>query len=174
MSVDQITPEQLKQRLADDPQPLIVDVRTPAEYREVHVVGAVNVPLDQLTPDRIFSHAHGSSPPAVHFICKKGGRGRQACEKVIPAGLTAINVDGGTEACVAAGVPVECGKKSISLERQVRMIAGTMAATGAILAMVVHPYFAAIPAFVGLGLLHAGVTDSCMMGLALAKMPWNQ
>lgn len=174
MTVDQITPDQLKQRLADDPQPLLVDVRTPAEFREVHVTGAVNVPLDQLTPDRIFSQAHGSSPPAVHFICKKGGRGRQACEKVIPVGLTAINVEGGTEACVAAGLPVECGKKSISLERQVRMIAGTLVATGAILAMVVHPYFAGIPAFVGLGLLYAGATDSCMMGMALAKMPWNQ
>lgn len=174
MSVDQITPDELKRRLADNPQPLLVDVRTPAEFREVHVVGAVNVPLDQLTPERIVSQAQGSSPPPVHFICKKGGRGRQACEQVRTAGLSAINVTGGTEACVAAGLPVEHGKKTISLERQVRIVAGTMAATGAILAMVVSPYFAAVPAVVGLGLVYAGATDSCMMGMALAKMPWNQ
>ena len=174
MSVDQITPDELKRRLGDNPQPLLVDVRTPAEFREVHVVGAVNVPLDQLTPDRIVSQAQGTSPPPVHFICKKGGRGRQACEQIRAAGLTAINVAGGTEACVAAGLPVEQGKKVISLERQVRIVAGTLVAIGAILAMVLNPYFAVVPAAVGLGLVHAGATDSCMMGLALAKMPWNQ
>jgi hypothetical protein len=38
----------------------------------------------------------------------------------------------------------------------------------------VHPYCAGLAAFVGAGLVFAGVTDTCGMAMVLARMPWNQ
>ena len=71
-------------------------------------------------------------------------------------------------------MPVTRGTtKVISLERQVRIAAGSFVLTGVLLAIFVHPYFIAIPAFVGTGLIFAGITDWCGMGLLLAKLPWN-
>ena len=85
-----------------------------------------------------------------------------------------VNVDGGTNAWVEAGLPVERGKQTISLERQVRIAAGLLVLTGAALAFFVHPYLIGLSAFVGAGLVFAGVTDTCGMGLLLARMPWNR
>jgi rhodanese-related sulfurtransferase len=62
----------------------------------------------------------------------------------------------------------------ISLERQVRIAAGSLVLIGVLLAYFVHPGFIALSAFVGAGLVFAGVTDWCGMGLLLAKLPWNQ
>jgi len=62
----------------------------------------------------------------------------------------------------------------MSLERQVRIAAGGLAATGAILALLIDPWFAIIPAFIGSGLVFSGVTDTCGMAMILAKLPYNQ
>ena len=96
----------------------LIDVRTPAEYGEVHVDFAHNIPLDRLDAKSVTSLA-GSGP--VYFVCKSGTRSQKACEKLLAAGLTdVISVEGGTAACEAAGVPVVRGRKVMSLERQVR------------------------------------------------------
>ena len=84
-----------------------------------------------------------------------------------------VNIEGGTMACVEAGLPVVRGKKAISLERQVRIAAGSLVLLGAALSFV-HPAFIGLSAFVGAGLVFAGITDTCGMGLILARMPWNQ
>jgi hypothetical protein len=85
-----------------------------------------------------------------------------------------INVEGGTLACEVAGVPVVRGKKMMSLERQVRITAGSLVLVGAVLGFFVHPYWIGLSAFIGAGLAFAGITDTCGMGMMLAKMPWNQ
>jgi len=148
----------------------LLDVRTPLEFGEVHVIGAKNVPLDELNPAAL-----GDPARTVYVICRSGTRGQKACEKLTAAGFTnVVNVDGGTQACEQAGVPVVRGKKVMSLERQVRIGAGSLALTGAILALTVHPWFAGLSAFIGAGLVFAGISDWCGMGLLLAKMPWNR
>ena len=83
-------------------------------------------------------------------------------------------MEGGTLACVEAGLPVVRGRKAISLERQVRIAAGLLVLLGALLGWLVHPAFVGLSAFVGAGLVFAGVTDTCGMGLLLARMPWNR
>ena len=94
---------------------------------------------------------------------------------LVAAGITnAINVEGGNTACVAASVQVVRGKKAISLERQVRIAAGVLVCAGAALGFFVHPYWIGLSAFIGAGLVFAGVTDTCGMGMVLAKMHWNQ
>ena len=85
-----------------------------------------------------------------------------------------MNVAGGTVACVQAGLPVNRGQKTMSLERQVRIAAGSLVVIGTVLGAFVHPYWLGLPGFVGAGLVFAGVTDTCGMGMVLARMPWNQ
>ena len=160
-----------RRKNANEPIDLL-DVRTPLEYREVHAVDTELVPLDRLDPAAFKNRAPGRM---LAVLCKSGGRAKQACEKLAAAGVTGlILVEGGTTAWVAAGLPVERGKKGMSLERQVRIAAGALTFTGVVLGWLVHPYFFGLSGFVGAGLMFAGITDSCAMGMLIAKMPWNQ
>ena len=152
----------------------LIDVRTPVEFREVHVEQAKNVPLDQLDPVALMKARTGAETDPLYLVCKSGSRGQQACHKFVNAGFkNVINVEGGTTACVAAGLPVVRGKKAMSLERQVRIAAGSLVLVG-VLGSLLHPYLIGLSAFVGAGLVFAGITDTCGMGMILAKMPWNQ
>ena len=169
-----ITPQRLAELRASGTCIELVDVRTPAEFREVHVDFARNVPLDRLDAEAICQQPTGSTIQPLYVICRSGGRGKQACEKLVAAGLNVVNVEGGTLAWEAAGLPVVRGKKTISLERQVRIVAGSIVLLGSVLALTVHPYFAGLSAFIGAGLMFAGITDTCGMGMLLARMPWNQ
>ncbi len=154
----------------------LIDVRTPLEFQEVHAKPAKNVPLDQLEPKAVMAKRNGSANEPLYVICRSGSRGSKACQKFIDAGFTnVINIEGGTQAWEAAGLPVNRGKKVMSLERQVRIAAGFIVFAGAVTALATgNVYFAGIPAFVGAGLMFAGITDSCAMGMLIAKMPWNQ
>ena len=109
------------------------------------------------------------------LVCRSGQRARKAEEALKAAGMTNLHVlDGGMTAWAAAGQPVRRGAPRMSLERQVRIAAGALAATGGFLALFVNPLFAAIPAFVGSGLVFAGVTDTCAMGMLIARLPYNR
>ena len=153
----------------------VIDVRTPVEFREVHSVHARNVPLDSLNPKAVMEGRGDSSDQPLYIICKSGGRSTKACEAFVKAGYTNIvNVEGGTSAWDSSGLPVNRGKKAMSLERQVRIAAGFLVFTGTVLGKFSHEYFYGIPAFVGAGLMFAGITDTCAMGMLIAKMPWNQ
>jgi rhodanese-related sulfurtransferase len=153
----------------------LLDVRTPLEFREVHAKIARNLPLDRLDPNSVMADRNGTGDDALYVICKMGGRGATACRKFYEAGFeNVINVEGGTAAWSAAGLPVVRGKQAVSLERQVRIVAGTIVLLASLLAVTVHPYFAGIAAFMGAGLAFAGLTDTCGMGMLLARMPWNQ
>ncbi|MBX3420435.1 MAG: rhodanese-like domain-containing protein [Pirellulaceae bacterium] len=168
-----ITPQQLASLIKSGTQFDLIDVRTPVEYQELHVSCARNVPLDQLDAARLVAQ-YRDGQQALYVICQSGGRGRQACQKILAAGgQNIINVEGGTLACEQAGLPVVRGQKAISLERQVRIAAGSLVLVGCGLSFI-HPAFLGLAAFVGAGLVFAGVTDTCGMGMILARMPWNQ
>lgn len=177
MRVRTISPEELdgfrrEGRLID-----LIDVRTPVEYRAVHAEGARSVPLDALDPAKVMAQRDGDSPAEepVYLICQSGSRSSRAVGRFAEAGFhNAVSVEGGTLGWERAGLPVVRGKKSISLERQVRIAAGSLVLLGTILGFLVHPAFLGVAGFVGAGLIFAGVTDTCGMGLVLSKMPWNQ
>lgn len=153
----------------------LIDVRTPVEFREVHVEQARNVPLDRLNPTTVIQALGGKTDQPLYIICRSGSRGRQACEKFLAAGYSnTVNIEGGTLACIEAGLPVVRGNKAMSLERQVRIAAGSLVLLGVILGWLVHPALYGLSAFVGAGLIFAGITDTCGMGMMLARMPWNQ
>lgn len=169
-----ISPKQLVELRLSGAKVELIDVRTPVEFREVHVDFARNVPLDRLTTEAIAAARNGSAHEPLYVICRSGSRGQQACEKLAAAGLNVVNVEGGTMAWDQAGLPVVRGRKAISLERQVRIAAGLLIVTGSALGYFVHPAWIGLAAFVGAGLTFAGITDTCGMGLILARMPWNQ
>lgn len=175
MSVTSISPAKFAELCRQGRKIELIDVRTPVEFREVHLDIARNVPLDQLDPTALMRSRNETADEPLYVVCKSGGRGQQACEKFIKAGFTnVVNVEGGTLACVDAGLPVSRGQKAMSLERQVRIAAGSLVLTGAVLAWFVHPAFVGLSGFVGAGLIFAGITDTCGMGMVLARMPWNQ
>ncbi|MGC3971398.1 MAG: rhodanese-like domain-containing protein [Pirellulales bacterium] len=175
MSTATISPLELAALCKNGEALELIDVRTPAEFGEVHVTQARNVPLDRLDAAQVKQSPHVAAGKPVYVICKSGGRGRQAAEKLAAAGVVNVfNVEGGTTACEAAGLGVVRGQKVMSLERQVRIAAGSLVLTGVVLSYFVHPYFIGLSAFVGAGLVFAGVTDTCGMGMLLARMPWNQ
>jgi rhodanese-related sulfurtransferase len=152
----------------------LVDVRTPAEFREVHAQGAQLVPLDVLDR-RAVEAARGTNAGPVYLLCASGIRATKAAEKLRNAGLDeVVVVEGGTNAWAAAGLPVIRGRKTISIERQVRIGAGTFVLAGTALGRFIHPAFYLLAAFVGAGLVFAGVTDICGLAIVLAKAPWNR
>lgn len=167
---------EVRERMARGEPGILIDVRTPVEFREVHAAGAVNVPLETVSPERVQAAAGAIAETPVYLLCRSGSRAKNACERLTHAGMpNAIVVDGGTDAWVGAGLPVErSGRKAVSLERQVRITAGALVFIGSLLAAFVHPWFWVLPAFVGGGLVFSGVTDTCGMGLVLARMPWNK
>jgi len=156
--------------------PEIIDVRTPAEYAQIHADGARSVPLDRLDPVALMSSRTGQTGQPLYVICKAGGRAAKACETFHAAGYAdVVSIEGGTAAWEAAGLPVIRGtRRVISLERQVRIGAGSLVLLGVVLGWLVHSAFFGLAAFVGAGLVFAGLTDWCGMGMLIARMPWNR
>jgi rhodanese-related sulfurtransferase len=175
MSIAVIKPNELAGLCKEGKKIDLIDVRTPVEYREVHVEFARNVPLDRLDVTAQMQAHNRSAHDPLYVICRSGSRGQQACEKFLKEGYSnVVNIEGGTMACVEAGLPVVRGKKAMSLERQVRIAAGSIVLIGAVLGFFVDTALIGISAFVGAGLVFAGITDTCGMGMLLARMPWNQ
>lgn len=172
MEIATITPKELQALRNQGKTVELIDVRTPVEFREVHADFARNIPLDSLDPAAVVSSRSAEQP--LYVICRSGSRGQQACAKFLAAGYpNVVNVEGGTLAWAESGLPVVRGKKAVSLERQVRIAAGSLVLLGLGLSFV-HPVFLGLSAFVGAGLVFAGVTDTCGMALLLGRMPWNQ
>lgn len=166
-------PEAVAAALADCQTIRLLDVRTAAEFETIHIPGAHHVPLDALA-----GYAHQLSAEAevpLVLVCRSGQRARKAATVLKSAGLTRLHLlDGGVNGWVAAGLPVQRGRERISLERQVRIAAGALAAAGGLLAAFVNPTFGLVAVFVGGGLVFAGVTDSCAMGMLLSRLPYNR
>ena len=172
MNVKTISPRELQRHRQAGKVVDLIDVRTPVEYVEIHVEGARLMPLDTLEPQAI---ASGRNEEPLYVICRSGSRAAKAYEKLQAAGVeNVLSVEGGTLAWEQAGLPVVRGQKVISLERQVRIAAGLLVTLGVGLGWLIHPGFLTIAAFVGAGLVFAGMTDTCGMGLMLARMPWNR
>lgn len=170
-----IAPHDLEQ-LRQAGQPLrVIDVRTPAEHAQIHIPGVELMPLDRLDPARLRASGCAADTP-LYLVCRGGGRATEAAKRLEENGFHECHVlTGGTLAWEEAGLPVTRGPgKVIPLERQVRIAAGSLVLTGVLLAHFVHPAFIFLSAFIGAGLVFAGITDWCGMGLLLARMPWNR
>ncbi len=82
----------------------VIDVREPNEYQEGHVPGAKLIPVNSVLT-RIQELNHDRD---IVFVCAVGQRSALACEMAAAMGLERLyNLEGGTQAWVEAGLPVE-------------------------------------------------------------------
>jgi rhodanese-related sulfurtransferase len=173
----QVTSVQDVFRLQQANVPLdLIDVRTPAEYAEVHADGARSIPLDGLDPRAVMAVRREPAADPLYVICKSGARAAKAVERFRAAGYGNVrSVDGGTDAWARAGLPVVRGPRApMSIERQVRIVTGTLVTLGVLLGWHVHPAFYLLAGFIGVGLVVTAMVNWCGTALLLAKMPWNR
>ncbi|GAA1937749.1 rhodanese-like domain-containing protein [Brevibacterium antiquum] len=152
---------------------IILDVRTGAEFESVHIRGSYNVPLPLLS-----EHADELTErlgQRVVLVCQSGARAEQARQRLGAAGIETLHVlTGGVPAFVAAGGSVVRGTQRWDLERQVRLVAGSLVITGLAGGKFLSPKFRILAGAIGSGLTFSAATNSCAMGKALAAMPWNR
>jgi rhodanese-related sulfurtransferase len=174
--MNSITPQFLHQKMTAGENLKLLDVRTPREHAQVSVPGAILEPLETFQAARVKQQISSSPEAPLYVLCHSGSRAKQAIARLQEAGVSqCVLVEGGTAAWVQAGLPVERQTVgSMSLERQVRIAAGFLVLVGTILGAFVHLGILALPAFVGAGLVFAGISDKCGMALVLARMPWNR
>ncbi|MDT5409050.1 MAG: hypothetical protein QOG14_1270 [Mycobacterium sp.] len=169
-----ITSTELRDRIASDAQLWILDVRTPAEFETAHIDGSYNVPLDVLKD-------HGSEVAErldqgqdVVLVCRSGQRATQAAELLRSTGVPSGSVlENGITDWEGRGFEVNRGVQRWDLERQVRLVAGSIVLSS-VLGSVVVPRLKWLAAAIGAGLSYAAISNTCAMGTALSKLPYNR
>ena len=163
------------QQVAANPNALVIDVRTAAEVSALAYADSQHLPLQELDQQQVCTLCENHEGD-IYLLCGSGKRATMAAEKIVEWIENPLHViDGGIQAMEQAGFDLQQSQTNvISLERQVRIAAGLLVVLGVILGAMVSPYFYLLSAFVGAGLAFAGITDSCAMGMLLARMPWNQ
>ncbi|MEX7474490.1 rhodanese-like domain-containing protein [Mycobacterium adipatum] len=172
MTAPTIDSHDLHQMLDSATPPRVLDVRTPGEFETAHIAGAYNVPLDLLQEhrDEIIKHLDED----VVLVCRSGQRAAQAEETLRNSGLSNVHIlDGGITAWETKGFAVNRGAQRWDLERQVRLVAGSIVLTS-ILGSIAAPKLKWLAAAIGGGLTFASVTNTCAMGMALSKLPYNR
>jgi rhodanese-related sulfurtransferase len=152
--------------------PQIIDVRTPGEFETRHIPGSVNVPLDVLREHRDELPQHLDEQ--VVLVCRSGQRATTACQALAAGGLSNPRIlRGGLIEWQSIGAPVRTGRQRWDLERQVRLVAGSIV-LAAVLASLAFEPAKWIAAFIGAGLTVAALTNTCAMGMLLATLPTNR
>lgn len=160
------------QQWLTDQKAVLVDVREPGEYANEHITGAASFPLSSFDPSRLISEKNKT----IALYCQSGRRSAQAAQKLLEAGFPQVaHLKGGIPTWTAAGFSTQTEKNApISLFRQVQIVAGSLVVIGTVLGVLVSPKFLILSGFVGCGLVFAGITNTCAMGMLLAKLPYNQ
>ena len=155
---------------------VVLDVRSPGEFMTAHIAGSYNVPLDRLPGVAgQLSGLRSVDGTTVALVCRSGVRAAQAEAVLRGAGLDSARVlEGGIDGWERAGLPLDRGRGAWSIERQVRAIAGGLVLAGVVGSVTVNRKLLLLSGFVGGGLLFAGVSDICMMGNLLMKLPFNR
>lgn len=151
---------------------VLVDIREADEFARRRIAGARSHPLSAFDPARLEIEPGRE----VVFTCRAGLRTAAHWNRLrAAAGGAAFVLDGGLDAWMAAGLPVEEDRKApLELMRQVQIAAGLLVLLGLALGFTVSAAFFGVSAFVGAGLTFAGVTGFCGMARLLAAMPWNR
>jgi rhodanese-related sulfurtransferase len=151
----------------------MIDVRTPSEFASGHLSGSYNVPLPDLSEHRRELRSGVAGP--VVLICQSGRRAGTAAERLHAAGLDNVHVlDGGVVAWEASGRElVRLTTSAWTIERQVRLAAGAVV-VAATVASVWWPPARFAAGALGAGLVTAALTDTCVMGNLLGRLPFNR
>jgi rhodanese-related sulfurtransferase len=173
-STDAITSTELRKLLESSTDPRVVDVRTPAEFQTAHIAGSYNVPLDVLQNHALEIVRRLDNDPDVVLVCRSGQRATKAQTLLRDAGLTGGRVlENGISDWEGQGLAVDRGTQRWELERQVRLVAGSVVLSS-ILGSIAVPRLKWVAAAIGGGLTFAALSNTCAMGTALSKLPYNR
>jgi rhodanese-related sulfurtransferase len=172
-TVTALDPQTLRRWTAEHQDLVIIDVRSAAEFESLHIRGSYNVPLPLLSEHTADLAARLGE--RVVLVCQSGVRAEQARQKLAGAGIdTAYVLTGGAPGFADAGGDVVRGAQRWDLERQVRMVAGSLVLTGLVGGRFVSPKLRTVAGIIGTGLTFSAASNTCAMGRALAAMPWNR
>ena len=171
LSSHQHSPCDLHAALAAAAPPLLLDVREYPEFAAGHLKGARLLPLAEL--DQRAGELPKDRP--IVCMCRSGRRSDEAATKLERLGFSNVSqLAGGVTAWEKSGLPLEREARAPwALERQVRLVAGLLVLPGLGLSHI-WPAAIVLAWFVPLGLVFAAITDSCAMGMLIAKLPWNR
>ena len=164
MTFKSITPKELHDRTQAGGPVNLIDVRSPAEFAQVHAAGARSVPLDTLSRNLIATQ----NGEAVYVICKSGGRSSAGCARLIEQGLTnVVNVEGGTMAWQQAGLPVEALSEATGASQglgrsgwlRLAGVLGVVISLG--LSIAASPYFAVVAGALWIAMAVTGNSPCC-------------
>ncbi|OBG82245.1 sulfurtransferase [Mycobacterium sp. E3298] len=173
-TTDPITSIELRRLIESPKAPWVVDVRTPAEFETAHIAGSLNVPLDVLDQHGEEIARRLGQEDDVVLVCRSGQRSTQAQTLLRNAGLTSGRVlEKGITDWEGQGFEVNRGAQRWELERQVRLVAGSVVLTS-VLGSVAVPRLKWVAALIGGGLTYAAVSNTCAMATALSKLPYNR
>jgi glyoxylase-like metal-dependent hydrolase (beta-lactamase superfamily II)/rhodanese-related sulfurtransferase len=171
-SLQMILPNDALSLLKRDPHTKILDVRSALEFSQMHIEPSVNIPIDMLSAK---INELGQSKQNYLVLCHSGNRAAMAADMLMQSGIHTVKVmEGGIARWQHEKLPVIKGEGGISLERQVRLIAGSVILLGIIMSWLLHWAFIFVSVFVCCGLVYAGLTDNCLMGELLMKLPYNK
>ncbi|WP_024757626.1 rhodanese-like domain-containing protein [Streptomyces exfoliatus] len=171
-TIQSITPAVLHRLVQEGRTPRLLDVRTPGEFRTAHIAGSYNVPLSTLREHRAELRSHLDEE--VVLVCRSGQRAKEAEQALAQAGLPNLRVlEGGITAWEATSAPVERGPERWDMERQVRLVAGSVVLATGLIGIAV-PGAHLIGTAIGAGLTYAALSNSCAMGVLLSKLPYNR
>ncbi|MBF0385463.1 MAG: MBL fold metallo-hydrolase [Candidatus Omnitrophica bacterium] len=167
-----VSPKEAVSLAQKDQRVALLDVRSALEFNQVHIKDAINVPIDSLSAKIIDLSKSGKE---YIVLCRTGNRSPMAADMLIQSGIHDVKVmHGGMTRWQKEGLPVIKGEGGISLERQVRVIAGSLVLLGILFSWSIHWAFIFISLFVSCGLIFAGLTDNCLMGMLLMRLPYNK
>jgi rhodanese-related sulfurtransferase len=171
--VTALAPEALQSWIKEHQDLVVIDVRSAAEFESLHIRGSYNVPLPLLAEHTDELAARLGS--RVVLVCQSGVRAEQARQRLAKAGIeTAYVLTGGAPGYAAAGGDVVKGKDRWDLERQVRLMAGSLVVMGLAGGKFVSPRIRTLAGVIGAGLTFSAATNTCAMGKVISAMPWNK
>jgi rhodanese-related sulfurtransferase len=166
-----ITSTELHDLIESSAPPRVLDVRTPAEFETAHINGSYNVPLDVLNQHGDEVAQQLDNDDDVVLVCRSGQRSARAQALLREEGLTTGRVlDKGITDWEGRGFAVERGFQRWELERQVRLLAGSIVLSS-VIGSVAVPRLKWLAAAIGAGLSYAAISDTCAMGTALSNCP---
>lgn len=169
-----ITSTELRERIGSQTPLWILDVRTPAEFETAHIGGSYNVPLDLLDDHRSEVAEQLDEGQDIVLVCRTGQRATQAAELLQSVGVADGRVlENGITDWEGQGFEVNRGVQRWDLERQVRLVAGSIVLSS-VLGSIAVPRLKWLAAAIGGGLTYAAVSNTCAMGTALSKLPYNR
>jgi len=171
-ALEMVSPKDSLSLVQKNQQIKLLDVRSFLEFSQVHIKDSINVPIDMLPAKVIELSKSGQS---YIVLCRTGNRSPMAADMLIQSGIHGVKVmQGGMARWQKEGLPAIKGEGGISLERQIKIVAGILVLSGILFSWSIHRAFIFIPLFVSCGLIFAGATDNCLMGMLLMKLPYNK